>query len=88
MRAQEALTVTAADARRAKMLAYWDTRRDLPETQRQQIIARVVSASAESIRADHSCVGKHWYTMSAVGDRSVCPYCGWKLTLRRDGYSG
>lgn len=60
------------------------TRTDLPRLQRDQILAKIASASQKSIDTDRTCVGKHWFIMSATQGRETCPYCDWVLELRRD----
>lgn len=68
------------ELKRGELLDHYGTQRhDLPRLQRDQIVAKITSASVESIRTDQPCVGKHWFLMSAP---ETCPYCEWKLTLR------
>lgn len=65
--------------KRARLLNHFGKqRRDLPRLVRDQIVAKLTSASVESIRTDQPCVGKHWFLMHAP---ETCPYCGWRLTL-------
>lgn len=77
------MSETVAEKREHLLWYFGKDRTDLPRLTRDQIIAKITSASDMSIRTDRPCVGKHWFLMSADRGRDVCPYCDLTLTLRR-----